>query len=73
MEEQDKRTEQEDVEGHRGSHFKPQASEDATKDEGETEDVEAHRKHHQPQAEDTPKDEGDSDDFELHRKAHKAL
>jgi hypothetical protein len=75
VEEQDKRTEeQEDVEAHR-THHKPQASEDAPKDEGENEDFELHRTHHKPQAsEDAPKDEGDDgDDFELHRRAHKAL
>src|SRR5215211_8887295 len=46
MEEQDKRTEeQEDVEAHRKGH-KPSASEDAPKDEGENEDFELHRKAH---------------------------
>src|SRR5215213_4429351 len=75
MEEQDKRTEeQEDVEAHR-RHHQSQASESAPTDDGENEDFEAHRKHHQSQAsEDAPTDEsGDTDDFELHRKAHKAL
>jgi hypothetical protein len=72
VEEQDKRTEQEDVEGHR-THPKPQASEDAPKDEGE-EDFELHRHPVKPQAsEDAPKDEDDGDDFELHRSSHKAL
>jgi hypothetical protein len=46
VEEQDKRTEeQEDVEAHRKG-VKPQASEDAPKDEGENEDFELHRKAH---------------------------
>jgi len=74
MEEQDKRTEeQEDVEGHR-RHHQPSASEDAPI-EGETDDVEAHRGHFKPNAsEGAPKDGGDDgDDFELHRSAHKAL
>jgi hypothetical protein len=74
MEEQDKRTEQEDVEAHR-RHNKANATEDAPKDEGEsTEDFEAHRRHNKANAsEDAPKDEGENDDFELHRKAHKSL
>ena len=47
MEEQDKRTEeQEDVEAHR-THPKPQASEDAPKDEGDGgDDFELHRTAH---------------------------
>jgi hypothetical protein len=48
MEEQDKRTEeQEDVEAHR-RHNKASASEDAPKDEGEStdDDFELHRKAH---------------------------
>ena len=46
MEDQDKRTEeQEDVEAHRQGH-KASASEDAPKDEGENEDFELHRKAH---------------------------
>jgi hypothetical protein len=55
--------------------YKPQASEDAPKDEGPSEDFELHRHKSKAQAtEDAPKDEGsDEGDFELHRKAHKAL
>jgi hypothetical protein len=46
VEDQDKRTEeQEDVEAHRKGH-KANASEDAPKDEGENEDFELHRKAH---------------------------
>jgi hypothetical protein len=46
VEDQEKRTEeQEDVEAHRKGH-KASASEDAPKDEGENEDFELHRKAH---------------------------
>jgi hypothetical protein len=76
VEEQDKRTEEQEVEAHRHRPH-PQASEDAPKDEGEGDDVELHRHIWKPNAsedapEDAPKDEGD-DDFELHSKSHKAL
>ena len=71
MDEQDKRTEQEDVEGH--GKYKPQATEDAPTDEGD-DDVELHGKYKPQASEDAPKDDGgDEGDFELHRTAHKAL
>ena len=74
MEEQEKRIDQEDVEGHRRKH-QPQGSEDTPKDEGESEDFELHKSHFKPMAsEDAPKDEGgDEGDFELHRKAYKVF
>ena len=65
MDEQDKRTEQEDVEGH--GKYKPQATEDAPTDEGD-DDVELHGKYKPQASEDAPKDEGDKSDFELHGK-----
>jgi hypothetical protein len=61
-----------DVEGH-GKGYKPLAAEDTPTDEGESDDVEAHRTIFKPQAADTPKDEGDEGDFELHGKGHRAL
>jgi hypothetical protein len=77
VEDQDKRTEeQEDVEGH-GRKRSMLASEGApeAEGEGEGEDVEAHGRH-KPKvqaSEDAPEAEGEDDDFELHKKSPKAL
>jgi hypothetical protein len=75
VEDQDKRTEeQEDVEGH-GRKRSMLASEGAPEAEGEGEDVEAHGRH-KPKvqaSEDAPEAEGEDDDFELHKKSPKAL
>lgn len=67
MEDQDKRTEDEDVEAHRRkASF--QAS-DEPSDESESDDVEAHRRRAKLQASEEARDESEGDDdFELHGK-----
>lgn len=67
MEDQDKRTEDEDVEAHRRkASF--QAS-DEPSDESESDDVEAHRRKAKLQASEEARDESEGDDdFELHGK-----
>lgn len=69
MEDQDKRTEeQEDVEAHRRKSI--MANEEA---EGDDADVEAHKKKVKLMANEEPEAEGEDEDFELHRKSPRAL
>ncbi len=73
MEDQDKRTEeQEDVEAHRRK-AQAMASEEPS-DEAEGDEVEAHGRKVKIQAsEGAPEAEGEDEDFELHKKTPKAL